>query len=407
MRPKVLLAVWLAVTFAWCGSLHAQTVPDWKTVGSSLAPRKSTATIKTIQLPDVATGSFPAGSRGLIASDSTLGVLKYHDGTAWRTVATTATSGVFQPADETLTALAGTGTADKAVYYSATDTAAEYTITAGGRAFSGLTGAADKLGYFTGASTAATTDLTAAARTVLDDTTVAAMVDTLGGASSTGTGGLARATSPTFVTPALGTPSAIVLTNGTSLPVVAGTTGTLTETRGGTNQTTYSTGDQLYASGANTLAKLAGSTSVLPQFLASAGNGSANTTTDRRLVPGQILAVSNVQTDQSTTSSSAADLTTTQHITFTMPATGNVLISGTCRSSNTAAGNSHIIYVDIDGTDTTLTTAYGPANNYYFNMTGQYLTSLAAGSHTLKLQFGTSGGTANYAFRTITVQAAP
>ena len=52
-----------------------------------------------------------------------------------------------------------------------------------------------------------TATITAAARTVLDDTTVAAMVDTLGGASATGTGGIARATSPSFVTPVLGTPT--------------------------------------------------------------------------------------------------------------------------------------------------------------------------------------------------------
>ena len=38
--------------------------------------------------------------------------------------------------------------------------------------------------------------------------------------------------------------------------VITDTTGTLTETRGGTNQTTYTTGDILYASGANTLSKL-------------------------------------------------------------------------------------------------------------------------------------------------------
>lgn len=55
--------------------------------------------------------------------------------------------------------------------------------------------------------------ITAAAATVLDDATVAAMVDTLGGASSTGSGGLARATSPTFVTPILGTPTSGTLTN--------------------------------------------------------------------------------------------------------------------------------------------------------------------------------------------------
>jgi hypothetical protein len=64
----------------------------------------------------------------------------------------------------------------------------------------------------------ANTTITAAAATALDDATVADMVNTLGGASSTGTGGLVRATSPTLVTPALGTPSSGTLTNCTGLP---------------------------------------------------------------------------------------------------------------------------------------------------------------------------------------------
>lgn len=64
-----------------------------------------------------------------------------------------------------------------------------------------------------------TATITAAARTVLDDATVAAMVNTLGGATSTGSGGLVRATSPTLVTPALGTPSSGTLTNCTGLPI--------------------------------------------------------------------------------------------------------------------------------------------------------------------------------------------
>jgi hypothetical protein len=54
----------------------------------------------------------------------------------------------------------------------------------------------------------------------------------------TGTGALVFATSPTLVTPALGTPSSATLTNATDLPIVAGTTGTLSVARGGTGATT-------------------------------------------------------------------------------------------------------------------------------------------------------------------------
>lgn len=73
--------------------------------------------------------------------------------------------------------------------------------------------AADRVAYTTGIDTWAETPLTAAARTVIDDASVSDMVDTLGGATSTGTGGLVRATSPTLVTPNLGTPSTLIGTN--------------------------------------------------------------------------------------------------------------------------------------------------------------------------------------------------
>ena len=86
-----------------------------------------------------------------------------------------------------------------------------------------------------------------------------------------GTGAVVFNTSPTFVTPALGTPASGVLTNATGLPLTTGTTGTLATTKGGTGLTTYTTGDVVYASASNTLAKLAVGTSGQTLSVSSGG----------------------------------------------------------------------------------------------------------------------------------------
>ena len=54
----------------------------------------------------------------------------------------------------------------------------------------------------------------------------------------TGSGDVVMSTSPTLTTPNLGTPSTLVLTNATSLPLTSGVTGTLPVTSGGTGATT-------------------------------------------------------------------------------------------------------------------------------------------------------------------------
>lgn len=75
--------------------------------------------------------------------------------------------------------------------------------------------------------------------------------------TSTGSGNNVLSTSPTLVTPILGTPTSGVATNLTGLPLTTGVTGTLAATNGGTGQTSYAVGDVLFASTTTALSKLA------------------------------------------------------------------------------------------------------------------------------------------------------
>ena len=76
-------------------------------------------------------------------------------------------------------------------------------------------------------------------------------------------------TSPTLTTPVLGTPSSGTLTSCTGLPLSTGVSGTLPLGNGGTGFTTYATGDVIYASATNTLAKLTAGSNTHVLTLAS------------------------------------------------------------------------------------------------------------------------------------------
>jgi hypothetical protein len=132
-----------------------------------------------------------------------------------------------------------------------------------------------------------------------------------------------------------------------------------------------------------------------PYFLADDGTWKIRT--------GAPLGYNYTTTQESTTSTSYVDLTTTQHVSFTLDAASDVWIEVSCAYLNTGGAFVGAVAVDMDGSDTLTAQNTPSGTSVAVGIAGAIKYSLASGAHTAKMQYLVAAGTGFFSQRGILI----